>query len=229
MLSAAVGLVHPGVDALERDVALGESIADQVKAPAPSYVGNGMCTPNGILVYKGNGDNSGSTQDKIDNCAAACFNQKTSLGYGSWSSRGAAVGFSVKSTGTCYCNHEDWASCTKGYGYMKSYKLPAKKYVVNSKCKASVAETWTVSSSGDSITRPDGSSYTVDLVDLGQGYYAAQRTSDGKCLIVGGNCHDSFFHWFKWTSDGSTCGLENYKGKGFMLSNGQAALKLTQV
>jgi hypothetical protein len=118
---------------------------------------------------------------------------------------------------------------TVGEVPVEAKSIPTGSVVANSKCKASVAETWTVSSSGDSITRPDGSSYTVDLVDLGQGYYAAERTSDGKCLIVGGNCRDSFFHWYKWTSDGSTCGLENYKGKGFMLSNGQAALKLTQV
>merc|ERR1712146_212078 len=67
-------------------------------------------------VYEGNGDNPGRGVELVKYCAEACKNQKAPLAYGTWQSRGKAVGFSINwanSRGRCYCQHEDYATCSK--------------------------------------------------------------------------------------------------------------------
>ena len=54
------------------------------RPPSSKQVGTGLCQPLGIRVYEGNGDNDGTTQQRTDRCASACFNKKTALGYGPW-------------------------------------------------------------------------------------------------------------------------------------------------
>ena len=90
--------------------------------------------PLGIRVFNGkiNGtnsssDNVGSTQQRTDRCAKACFDKKIALDYGGsyygpWSSRGDAVGFAlVETSGRCYCQHEEFASCKKEYLMYTAY------------------------------------------------------------------------------------------------------------
>ena len=90
----------------------------------PTYVQNpmprqGICTPLGIRVFDGSVDNPGKTaQERVDNCARACFEKATPKQYGPWSSRGDAVGFGLASNGNgrCYCNHEFDTTCRKQSG-----------------------------------------------------------------------------------------------------------------
>ena len=72
-------------------------------------------------MYNGDGDNDGTNQERIDRCAAACFNKQDALAKGPWSSRGDAVGFGIiedgsdssvhKLKGRCFCQHETFVSC----------------------------------------------------------------------------------------------------------------------
>merc|ERR1740115_311378 len=92
--------------------------------PSSQKVGTGLCQPLGIRVYEGNGDNDGTTQQRTDRCASACFSKKPALDYGPWSTRADAVGFGmVESTGRCYCQHEVWASCTTDHSQYTAYEL----------------------------------------------------------------------------------------------------------
>ena len=90
---------------------------------APSlHVGGGICKPLGIRVYDGTADNPGTNADeRRARCAEACFHKKAALQYGPWSSRPDAVGYSL-SGGRCYCNHEKFAGCDKGWTYYKAYE-----------------------------------------------------------------------------------------------------------
>ena len=94
--------------------------------PSALHVGTGLCdSPLGIRVYDGNGDNEGTTQERTDRCAAACFSKITPLEFGPWSSRPDAAGFGmVESTGRCYCNHVDYASCSKDHYHYTTYEFP---------------------------------------------------------------------------------------------------------
>ena len=94
--------------------------------------------PLGILVYEGNGDNEGTTQERTDRCSAACKNKKTALALGPWSSAADAVGFGmIENNGRCFCQHEEWASCTKEHTSYKAYEfdlpgnfdIPEKEYI----------------------------------------------------------------------------------------------------
>ena len=92
--------------------------------PTSTYVGTGLCTPLGIRVYEGNGDNPGPLQQQIDRCGAACFHQITALEYGPWSSRGDAVGFALTpNNGRCYCQHEDWGTCEIAHTTYDAYEF----------------------------------------------------------------------------------------------------------
>ena len=74
-------------------------------------------------MYEGNGDNEGTTQERLDRCAAACFNKKTALAYGPWSDRTNAVGYGMTSNGRCYCQHEKFESCTKDHTSYTAYEF----------------------------------------------------------------------------------------------------------
>jgi len=92
--------------------------------PSSQKVGTGLCQPLGIRVYNGNGDNDGTTQQRTDRCASACFSKEPALAYGPWSTRADAVGFGmVESTGRCYCQHEVWASCTTLHSQYTAYEF----------------------------------------------------------------------------------------------------------
>ena len=91
--------------------------------PQSSEVGSGLCIPLGVRVYNGNGDNEGTTQERTARCAAACFNKKTALEYGPWSTRADAVGYGVDTNGRCYCQHDSWASCTKDFTQYTAYEF----------------------------------------------------------------------------------------------------------
>jgi len=83
------------------------------------YKGGGLCNGAiGIRVYNGASDNPGtdSTSNQIE-CAKACKSQSTALEYGPWSTRGAALGFSVDAVGRCYCNHKTWSGCSGSVAY----------------------------------------------------------------------------------------------------------------
>ena len=110
--------------------------------PTYSYVGRGLCIPNGIRVYDGNGDNEGGADTAVDTarwfdddlirkdrCAAACSSKRTPNEYGPWSSRGDAVGFAVVvNSGRCYCHHVKFASCPKlEYQYQNASSCPTAK------------------------------------------------------------------------------------------------------
>ena len=84
----------------------------------------GECTSgSNIRMYEGNGDNPGTTQERTDKCAAACFNEKTALGYGPWSARDPAVGYALTTNnGRCYCNHENFGRCSKDHTAYVSYQ-----------------------------------------------------------------------------------------------------------
>ena len=69
----------------------------------------------GIRVYNGDGDNDGTTKERTDRCAAACFKKRTAIAYGPWEQGADAVGFALTDSGRCYCQHEGFAGCTKGY------------------------------------------------------------------------------------------------------------------
>ena len=86
--------------------------------PPRSVVGTGLSKELGIRTYEGNGDNEGTTQERIDRCAAACFFKKTALEYGPWSSRTDAIGFGViESTGRCHCEHVEYAEFIELAGF----------------------------------------------------------------------------------------------------------------
>ena len=101
----------------------GNTSSDVATDYAP--VGTGLCDPSlGIRVYEGNGDNNGTTQERKDRCALACLNKNTPLAYGPWSRRGDALGFGVaESNGTCYCQHQAYASCTKDHHAYTTYEF----------------------------------------------------------------------------------------------------------
>lgn len=111
---------------------------DALTVPASSKVGLGLCIPEGIRVYNGNGDNDGTPLERKNRCAIACKNKKTPIAFGPWSSRGDAVGFGLPTreaeqgtypVGRCYCQHEKWASCTRKYEYnVYEYDLPVETY-----------------------------------------------------------------------------------------------------
>ena len=92
-------------------------VAHAFEIPTSVQVGNGLCSNDkgvGIRVYEGNGDNPGTTQERTDRCAAACFNKRTALAQGPWSSRGDAIGFGLtENNGRCYCQHETFTACKK--------------------------------------------------------------------------------------------------------------------
>ena len=93
------------------------SPAGAAETPRSVQVGAGLCSNDkgvGIRVYEGNGDNPGTTQERTDRCAAACFNKRTALAQGPWSSRGDAIGFGLtENNGRCYCQHETFTACKK--------------------------------------------------------------------------------------------------------------------
>ena len=92
--------------------------------PSSQKVGTGLCQPLGIRVYDGNGDNDGTTQQRTNRCASACFSKEPALAYGPWSTRADAVGFGmVESNGRCYCQHEVWASCTTDHSQYTAYEF----------------------------------------------------------------------------------------------------------
>merc|ERR1740117_2059586 len=90
--------------------------------PASYKVGLGLCTPLGLRVYNGNGDNKGTTQEeRRDECSKACKEKKTPV-FGSWS-KGDAVGFGLtEQNGRCWCQHEKWASCNKQHTQYAAYE-----------------------------------------------------------------------------------------------------------
>jgi len=95
-----------------------EFVKSEDELPRENYkmVGKGLCRNLGIRVYEGRGDNPGRGVELVKYCAEACKNQKAPLAYGTWQSRGKAVGFSINwanSRGRCYCQHEDYATCSK--------------------------------------------------------------------------------------------------------------------
>ena len=97
-------------------------------ADGPRYqlVGPGLCDPIGHRMFDGTGDNDGTLHERAQRCGSACFNQDTPTEFkgGTWSSRGAAVGFGVVlSSGRCYCNHEQMASCTQDFPQYEAYEF----------------------------------------------------------------------------------------------------------
>ena len=62
-------------------------------------------------MYEGNGDNEGTVEEQIHNCAVACDSKKSPLS-GSWDGF-VAKGFIIYSTGRCYCESPDSATCTR--------------------------------------------------------------------------------------------------------------------
>ena len=90
-------------------------------------MGNGLCDrPLGVLVYKGDGDNDGTVQERTDRCATACLGKRGPLQFGPWSSRGDAVGFAItENNGRCYCQHVSFASCPKKHTAYKAYEFTA--------------------------------------------------------------------------------------------------------
>ena len=92
--------------------------------PSSSLFGTDICIPLGIRVYDGNGDNEGTTQERTDRCAHACFSQIAPLEYGLWSDRGSAVGYAMKaSSGRCYCQHVEFISCQTSNGSYTAYEF----------------------------------------------------------------------------------------------------------
>ena len=97
----------------------GEYVEDMMQYPSFLHKGAGLCNgPTGIRVYNGASDNPGtdSTSNQRE-CAKACKSQSTALEYGPWSTRGAALGFSVDAVGRCYCNHKTWSGCSGSIAY----------------------------------------------------------------------------------------------------------------
>lgn len=89
-----------------------------------SKVGTGLCKPYGIRVLS-DGDNVVDDQS----CAAACAEQATPVDGGSWSDRGAAVGFAVGKgwyAGKCYCQHSTHTdACYWESGFFDAYEFTA--------------------------------------------------------------------------------------------------------
>ena len=65
-----------------------------------------------IKLYEGNGDNDGSVDERVARCSAACRAKKKPLS-GSWTGF-VAKGFTVVPTsGKCYCERSDSATCKR--------------------------------------------------------------------------------------------------------------------
>ena len=80
---------------------------------APTKKFSGYCDDGDeIHVYKDNGANVGSAQERVARCSAACRANKTPVA-GSWTGF-VAKGFAViPSTGNCYCESADSATCKR--------------------------------------------------------------------------------------------------------------------
>merc|ERR1712028_68273 len=64
-----------------------------------------------IRMYEGNGDNEGTAEEQIQNCAEACDSKKDPLS-GSWTEF-IATGFIIKPGGRCYCESPDSDTCSR--------------------------------------------------------------------------------------------------------------------
>ena len=66
-----------------------------------------------IRMYKGNGDNPGTAEERALRCSEACRNKKTPLS-GTWTNF-VANGFVVQPTdGSCYCENSESLTCKRG-------------------------------------------------------------------------------------------------------------------
>ena len=72
---------------------------------------DGECGGEEIRMYEGNGDNDGTAEEQIHNCAVACDSKKAPLS-GSWDGF-VATGFIIESSGRCYCESPDSATCSR--------------------------------------------------------------------------------------------------------------------
>ena len=88
----------------------------------------GLCNNNKLVrVYDG-ADNPGTDiQQKIAACRDACFNKNVATGY-AWilvnEERQAPFGFSMSSSGRCYCEQTDYNTCTtRSWTYYKSWSF----------------------------------------------------------------------------------------------------------
>merc|ERR1712195_247908 len=98
-------------------------------------VPQGICTSHGgtgIRVYFNGLDNTGTLEERLAKCAAGCRGGviKSWDETQTWSSRGAAVTFSMAVNpdewqGRCYCNHVKDEDCTQWeHGNFHRYALP---------------------------------------------------------------------------------------------------------
>ena len=98
------------------------------------FAHDGECSAGSeIRMYEGNGDNSGNYEQKLDNCAKACTDEKSPLS-GSWDGF-TAKGFVMASSGRCYCESAESTteaqmssdSCASGGGGCGRYSCGSYK------------------------------------------------------------------------------------------------------
>jgi len=85
----------------------------RLEVPVVKIVDGECSSGTEILMYEGNGDNDGTTEQKVTRCSNACQSQKQPLRKSmSWSDF-EAKGFIVHSSGRCFCENAASATCTR--------------------------------------------------------------------------------------------------------------------